>query len=549
MNIPRRDSLNGASPNPSALVIGNGLTASIVVAAINNLGINTTQSELGSKSTGLFRSCDNGSLKVFNDLFDKHKAMPVETLTTPLTQIVVSDNGFRVTFRDRSTREFSCVFVATEAKFKPLPEGLTDGITVYTPGSGSIPTELAVCFLLDLGEITNPSIGMSVMRVALENQLAGGKSFVALRHTPVKGLFGETLYEKARLNGVRFFRYGDELPRIEPVSKADEVHPSFRVSIRDVIEWGEDFSFTADRVFVAVNPVGYDIPDKLKDLLSHETDLQGFLIQDSVHCATGKSFRRGLYCVGPSTGCVDLIATTLAATATAVDVASWQKLISRPLDSDGKMSVTDQCVRCLTCLRLCPHSAITLNPEPSKSSIKVSESRCVECGICVAECPRTALDLNGFPEESFSSLMSRIKGETPSNIIVVFGCYRSAGHAISEIIMPQNVIFFPVSCAGRLSEPILSASLRAGAKGVLILGCHHGNCRSNNGTDWAASRIQTISSKLSMSFQGRVSISYKTIAANEPARMLKLIMDFSKVALAPQIDGQQSVSSSQKTAN
>ncbi len=59
------------------------------------------------------------------------------------------------------------------------------------------------------------------------------------------------------------------------------------------------------------------------------------------------------------------------------------------------------------------------------------------------------------------------------------------------IELPAGVLFFPVPCAGRVSESILWATLAAGAKGVLAIGCHHGNCASQNGTDWAvASRAE-----------------------------------------------------------
>ncbi|MHB8202406.1 MAG: hydrogenase iron-sulfur subunit [Desulfomonilaceae bacterium] len=524
-NLHKNHSLSCTVPNQSALVVGNGLTASMVVAAINSVGLDVTHARFGSNSSTLFHSCDNESFITFLDQLIE-QLPTVEGPQREPTEIVPCENGFLVTFDSGESHEFGSVFLAIEGTLKPASKDLPAEVTTITPDRPTASVVSSVCFLLDYKEITNPSIGAHSIRVALENQVAGGHSFVLLRQTPVKGLLGETLYEAARLAGVRFLRYGTKLPKIERLSTPIESSDRFKVSVADIIESGEEISFDCDCVFVGANPIIERLPDGFRNLLSEETDQQGFLIQDSVHCLTGKSFHKGVYCVGPSSGCVDLFETMMTAACTAVDAAAWLNLANTP-QSEEKMSVTEQCIRCLTCIRLCPHSAITLNAEASRSNVKVSTVRCVECGICVAECPRTALDLNSFLEDSFSSLIDRLKTETSEDAIVVFGCYRSAGRAISEINLPGNVIFFPVSCAGRLSESILSATLATRVKGILILGCHHGNCRSNNGTDWARVRLANMSKKLGSLF-GKVGvISYKTLAPNESARMLRLINNFS----------------------
>lgn len=528
LNSQKNNSISCTVPKQSALVVGNGLTASMVVAAIKGVGLDVTVSKFGSNSSMLFHCFDNESLMTFPDIFDEELPTVDEQQWEP-TNIVPREDGFVVTFDSGKSHKFGSVFLAIEGTLKPVPKDLPADVSTITQDT-TTPFGSSVCFLLDYEEITNPSIGMRSIRMALENQIAGGRSFVLLRQTPVKGLLGETLYETARLTGVRFLRYGTELPRIERLSTSVESSFRFKVSILDIIESGEEISFDCDRVFVCSNLIIERIPDGFRNLLSEETDQQGFLIQDSVHCLTGKSFHRGVYCVGPSSGCVDLFETNMAAASAAVDAAAWLKLANAP-QPDRKMSITDQCIRCLTCIRLCPHSAITMNAEPSRSNLEFSTVRCLECGICVSECPRTALDLNSFLEDGFSSFIDRLKTEIPENAIVVYGCYRSAGRAISEINLPENVLFFPVSCAGRLSESILSATLATPVKGILILGCHHGNCRSNNGTDWARLRLSNMAKRLGSLFGKVGAISYKTLAPNESSRMLKLIIDFSGLVL------------------
>lgn len=524
------DILQDSIPSSTVLVVGDGLTASITVTAAKSLGLDVLKAEFGSKSSVLFNSCGNGDFSTELNIQEQPDPRSAQMRIAAPIRVFSTERGFTAIFKDGRRTEFGAVIIATEGKLKSAPKDLPEGVTVITPGFPGLTMGSCVCFLLDYGEMTDPSIGMSSIRAAIGNKQAGGNSYVLLRHAPVKGLLGETLYEEARLSGVRFLRYGDKLPRFEHLSNTDRSSVNFRVSIWDIVESGDEIVFDTDHVFVGVNLEPTDIPAGFKDLLSLEMDDRGFLIQNNVHCLTGKSFRRGAYCVGPSAGYVDLAETVLTAHAVAADAASWLSLNETP-PCEEKMSVTEQCIRCMTCLRLCPYSAITINAEPSKSKIKVSQTRCLECGICVAECPRTALDLVGFSEQEFSSFVESLRANKSIDKVAVFGCHRSAGHAISEVNLPGNVFFPPVSCAGRLSESILSSTLTTGVKGILILGCHHGNCRSNNGTDLSKARIEAISNKLSKVFHKLPSISYKTMAANEASRMLKLVHDFSKAVV------------------
>jgi heterodisulfide reductase subunit A len=440
-------------------------------------------------------------------------------------EIVQCSEGLEITFDNGQKKTFACVFLAVDALLPSLPEGIPKEIKVIKPELKNAQSGRSICLLLDYQEITDPAIGLSAIRTALENQLSGGESVVILRHTPVKGLFGESLYEASRLAGVRFVRFGDHLPKFFSIKDSKDASTRFRIEVKDIIQNGDDIIVECHEAFLATNPILENVPMAFKKLLSDETDMKGGLIQDSVHCVAGKSFRRGIYCVGPASGCIDLAQTLNAAATNAVDAKSWIEKLQKDMHED-KMTVSDQCVRCLTCLRLCPHMAISLKAETSRSSVIISDSRCLECGICVSACPMTALDLNGFPEGIFVKLLQRLRGEGAGKHVVVFGCYRSAGRAMPLVPMHEEAIFFPVSCAGRLSESILSATVLAGARGILVLGCHHGNCRSNNGTDWAKARVESICGRLNSVLSNSVIFSYQTMAANEPARMARIINEF-----------------------
>ncbi len=524
---PLMNEHQGAETYQTAMVVGNGLTASIVVSSLNRQGVQVTQVVFGPKTDSLFCNCENSQVEAFLSTLSQDGSKPKIFTSSAPVEISPTQNGFLVTFEDAAKCFFSSIFLATEGSFKPLPTKAPDNVTRFTPHCFDQVSGRSVTFVLDYDEVTNPSMGMQAIKTALNNKLAGGESSIIFRHAPVRGLFGEKLYGQARSGGVKFFRFGNKLPLIEPLSDDKASTTKFKISVQDVIETGTVFTFESEMVFVACNPVPVEIPSFFSPLLVREIDHLGFLLQDSVHCSAGKSFCSGVYCIGPSVGMVDLLETSWSAAAAATEAASWPTVYSESSSAD-KVSVSDQCIRCLTCLRLCPHSAISLSPETSRSRVSVADSRCLECGICVAECPRTAMDLTNFPEEGFSGMLDKLRLEPSSKPYVVFGCYRSAGRALSEISLPPNVTFFPVSCAGRLSESVLSATLLAGTRGILVLGCHHGNCRSNYGTDWAKARIDSIASRLNSLFGNNSLVSYKTMAANESERMSKLIEDFVK---------------------
>jgi len=52
----------------------------------------------------------------------------------------------------------------------------------------------------------------------------------------------------------------------------------------------------------------------------------------------------------------------------------------------------DQCVACLTCVRVCPFGVPVIDPEVRKASIE--PAICKGCGICVSQCPVKAIELH-----------------------------------------------------------------------------------------------------------------------------------------------------------
>jgi len=92
--------------------------------------------------------------------------------------------------------------------------------------------------------------------------------------------------------------------------------------------------------------------------------------------------------------------------------------------------------------------------------------------------------------------------ETFEPRIVAFLCnwcsYAGADNAgIARIPSPANILPIRVMCSGRVSPEMVLRAFRSGADGVLVLGCHIGECHYTSGNHRTAKRIPLLRDLLS----------------------------------------------------
>jgi len=78
--------------------------------------------------------------------------------------------------------------------------------------------------------------------------------------------------------------------------------------------------------------------------------------------------------------------------------------------------------------------------------------------------------------------------------IVTFLCnwcsYAGADTAgVSRLELPPNILPVRVMCSGRVSAEMILKALLSGADGVLVLGCHIGDCHYSSGNHRTVKRI------------------------------------------------------------
>lgn len=522
--IPERAVSNDIQQLPqSALVIGEGLSGLMAAKALGDLGVAVTIVGDGELSF-LYETAPHNVIAIRERLLvsldEKYERFPRSDLTS------LSRHGecFIGVIRGEQ-RVFQCVFLTGAPTVLPTLPDVPCGVHALMPGPLPV-TPGRVTFVLDYGEKSPTAVGMTAMAQAIENQENGGESYVLMAHAPVNAWGGEELYERAKSTGVRFIRFGDDFPHISRRAEQDSLTGEFVITLRDRIDPSETIVVACDHVFLAMRASARSLPPALIHLAEGEVDEEGWLLSSRVHCGLGNSFRNGVFAIGEVTGEIDVLRTWQQVCSAALGACEWINRVQTQPPS--RLSVGATCIRCLTCSRICPHGAITLQGAPSQSRIQISTVGCQECGLCLSECPRQAITFhpNTTGETDLFGFLELVAQVRPSRPIIVFGCKRSAGRMVEQIESMPDVVFCAVQCAGRVSESLLWEALTTVAKGILVAGCHSGNCASHSGSDWAGKRIATVQEKLKEMGGNPKRLGFVTVAALEPLRFRRIVTEF-----------------------
>ena len=200
--------------------------------------------------------------------------------------------------------------------------------------------------------------------------------------------------------------------------------------------------------------------------------------------------RRGIYVVGAGRGLMDL---DQARAETDAAVNEVQQLLGRGSSIAPKgRSVVDRgrCVLCLTCHRVCPHGAVTWD-----NRAIINELACQGCGICASQCPNDAIQIRNFTDDQVVAALETLDPRLTPRIIA-FMCKNSAWEAY-HAAMKQDQVNLPLGftplrmpCAGKIDIDYILKAFTYGADGVLVLGCHQDNCKSQQGNLHAQWRVE-----------------------------------------------------------
>jgi heterodisulfide reductase subunit A-like polyferredoxin/coenzyme F420-reducing hydrogenase delta subunit len=292
----------------------------------------------------------------------------------------------------------------------------------------------------------------------------------------------EALYRRAREAGVVIVKY--ESPPI--ISDRD---PKKVVSVEEpLIGYQVDEEF--DLVVMADSPTA-DTTKLLSLIEGLRPGPGGDLQADSVWLLPTKTNREGIFVVGSAPDTDELRDPQTEGLATANEIHELLKNKQIEVLDDAAAVDGDKCVLCLTCMRICPHAAISIDVDNKAAS--VSAVTCQRCGICAAECPTGAIQLPRYTDEQVAA------GDKPQ--ITVFACENSAypaatAAAINGSQWGQEAQLIRVPCAGKVDPRDVLRALECGAQKVMILGCHLENCQYLSGSTRAAKRLERLNRAL-----------------------------------------------------
>ncbi|UCF49052.1 MAG: hydrogenase iron-sulfur subunit, partial [Thermoplasmatales archaeon] len=96
----------------------------------------------------------------------------------------------------------------------------------------------------------------------------------------------------------------------------------------------------------------------------------------------------------------------------------------------------------------------------------------------------------------------------------------------SRIKYPPNIKSIRVMCSGRVDPVFILEALKKGADGVLVAGCHPGDCHYQSGNYKTNRRIKLLKRFLAEMAVDPDRVRFEYVSASEGAKFASIVIDF-----------------------
>ncbi|MFQ6127672.1 MAG: hydrogenase iron-sulfur subunit [Thermoplasmata archaeon] len=96
----------------------------------------------------------------------------------------------------------------------------------------------------------------------------------------------------------------------------------------------------------------------------------------------------------------------------------------------------------------------------------------------------------------------------------------------SRLYYPPNIRIVRVMCSGRVDPGHILRAFEKGIDGVLVAGCHPGDCHYTSGNEKAKARIETAKEIAELIGLGEDRIRLEWISASEGGRFAEVVTEF-----------------------
>jgi heterodisulfide reductase subunit A len=496
--------------HPASLVIGAGISGMTAADSIASQGYEVFLVEKEAEVGGMLRSLHSltptgASPKQVTDRYlERIKASPNIHLYTGATVKSIGGyfGNFDVTVAqgDREeTFKVGTVVVATGAE-EMKPEGLygygelegvlTQGQLEMMLNEGKIEGVKDVVMIQCVG-----SRGQRVSycnriccMVAIKNAIVLKEKFpeanVSVLHNDIEvyGVIQEEWYRKARALGVRFRKYS---PERRPEVTRDDGH----LNVKTYLELMQrEADIPADLVVLS-SPLtqtqsGLDLAKMLRVPVGQDK----FFFEAHVKLRPVDFATDGIYVCGTAQGPKDIAESVAQAHAAASHAVNPMRKVTVNTEAITSSVDQDSCIGCGFCAWVCPFGAVAMTVDDQNRWVSsINQALCKGCGACAAGCPTLAITTQHFTEDQ---TMAQIKAAFPEPSepgpdfepqILAFTCnwcsYAGADLAgVSRFQYPPNVRIIRLMCSARIDPLYVLEAFRHNADGVLMSGCHIGDC-------------------------------------------------------------------------
>ncbi len=394
-------------------------------------------------------------------------------------------------------------------------------------------TQKTAAFLTGISYESHPIILEEVMHTAIAFQKKhNSQAYIFTGNLKVAQNGLEAMYRTSRKLGIMYVKSSQSHPKIE-----QNQNGTISILFFDDMscEW---FRIAPDLTIVDEVILPDEYLSHLSSVFGLDTDTSGFLQTENVHRTPLFTNARGILVAGPSRRIQSEKDHLSDLDIACAEILSMFEQKSHQTVHTAEI-IKGSCIHCLTCYRVCPYQAISLNTLPA-----VMPDACEGCGICASQCPRQAitiehLSVRDISEQTALRPTSKSK-KTFSPHIIAFCCARSAVLAYKHACMagytlPKGMKVVNVPCGGAISlEHILSA-LTSGADGVMMVTCHEGNCHAERGNQYARSNANRVIDFLLHAGIQKGRVKFMTIASNMGVAFAESSIAFNKdiISLGP----------------
>ncbi len=348
--------------------------------------------------------------------------------------------------------------------------------------------------------------------------------------------FREIFYEEAANKGIVFIRYYDD-----SMPEVDNEDNDLKVTVLDHFI-GDKIEIHPDLLVLSAATLPTSDNERIAKMLKVPLSKDGFFLEAHMKLrpldfATEGIFLCGLAhspkfleeCISQAKGTVSRAATLLS---------------KKFFEANAVISVVDEskCRGCGECVEVCEFGAPELVTEDDgRVHSKINEALCKGCGACAANCCNNAIITKHFKNEQISTMIECATGDKGGSAlkeefepkILAFCCnwcsYAGADLAgVSRFQYPPNIRIIRVMCSGRIAPSFILEALHKGIDGVLVAGCHIGDCHYISGNEKAEKRVKITKELLKTLGIDDKRLRLEWISASEGKRFAEVMDDFVK---------------------